>query len=213
MMVSLRTARPDGRRTSWSQETADSVSDDILQRVAAGDTAAMQECMDRYGGLVWSLARRFSLSPADAEDGVQEVFIELWKHAARFNPEIASETTFVGMIARRRLIDRRRQSQTQQRIAQGVADDMPPTPPEGDEKAVEVSDEARRAAEAMKTLSEDQQRVLTLSITYGLTHQQISEQTGLALGTVKTHARRGLIRVREALAQDDNSPDAIGATS
>jgi len=175
--------------------------------------AAMQECMDRYGGLVWSLARRFSLSPADAEDGVQEVFIELWKHAVRFDPDIATETTFVGMIARRRLIDRRRQSQTQQRIAQGVADEMPPPPPDGDHRDVEISDEARRAAEAMKTLSEEQQRVLTLSINYGLTHQQISDQTGLPLGTVKTHARRGLIRVREALAESDPSPDAIEVKS
>ena len=84
------------------------MSDSILQRVAAGDTEAVAACIDRFGGLVWSLARRFLDRPTEAEDAVQEIFIELWKSASRFDPSIASETTFVAMIARRRLIDRQR---------------------------------------------------------------------------------------------------------
>ena len=77
-----------------------------LQRIAAGETEAVRECMDRYGGLVWSLARRFLYSSNEAEDAVQEIFLDLWKHAGRFDPNVAAEATYVAMIARRRLIDR-----------------------------------------------------------------------------------------------------------
>ena len=68
----------------------------------------MQACMDRFGGLVWSLARRVTRSTAEADDAVQEIFVDLWRSASRFDPSIANETTFVAMIARRRLIDRGR---------------------------------------------------------------------------------------------------------
>src|SRR5438132_13118196 len=83
-------------------------TEDLLPRVARGDGVAVEQCVDRYGGLIWQIALRFSATRADAEDAVQEVFIDLWKSAARFDPTRASETTFVAMIARRRLIDRKR---------------------------------------------------------------------------------------------------------
>ena len=81
----------------------------ILQRVAAGDSASVDECIARYGDIVWALARRSSPTRADAEDAVQEIFLEIWRSAGRYNPQVASEATFIGMISRRRLIDRFRQ--------------------------------------------------------------------------------------------------------
>ena len=198
--------RSSGHGPVQIEEPTFSVNESILQRVAAGDMAAMQECIDRYGGLVWSLARRLSLSPAEAEDGVQEAFIELWKHAERFDPEVASETTFVSMIARRRLIDRRRSRASKDRLVK-TSSEIPEPSVKPSERTEELSEEARRATAAMEELSEDQQRVLTLSIHYGYTHQQIAEQTGLPLGTVKTHARRGLKRVREALLSESDFDD------
>ena len=97
----------------------------ILERVAAGDPAAPNECIARFSGLVWSLARRLCSSPSDAADAVQEIFIDLWKSAPRFDSSIASETTFVAMIARRRLIDRGRRKMRRPevpQIAETVAD-------------------------------------------------------------------------------------------
>jgi RNA polymerase sigma factor (sigma-70 family) len=89
------------------------VAQTVLERIAAGDPAAVDECIDRYGALVWSLARRHLRQHADADDAVQEIFIEIWRSAARFDPVIASEATFITMISRRRLIDRqRKQSRT-----------------------------------------------------------------------------------------------------
>jgi RNA polymerase sigma-70 factor (ECF subfamily) len=84
------------------------VAQAILKRIAAGDKTAVQDCLDSYGGLVWSLARRMSPNTNEAEDAVQEIFIDVWKNAARFDESQSSETTFVAMIARRRLIDRLR---------------------------------------------------------------------------------------------------------
>jgi len=81
---------------------------DVLPRLAAGDPKAAEECLDRYGSLVWSLARRHTRNAADAEDAVQDVFLDLWKNAERFDASRASEAAFITMIARRRLIDRLR---------------------------------------------------------------------------------------------------------
>jgi RNA polymerase sigma-70 factor (ECF subfamily) len=183
------------------------VSESLLKRVASGDQLAIAALTDRYGGLVWSLARRFCYDPADAEDAVQEIFIDLWRSAARFDPHVAGEATFVAMIARRRLIDRRRRAARQpasaelpDAIADGRAPDFEP--------ATETREAATAAAAALDSLRPEQQRVLRLSIYQGLSHEKISEATGLPLGTVKTHVRRGLIRLRELLGVDSDDRPA-----
>jgi RNA polymerase sigma-70 factor (ECF subfamily) len=170
---------------------------DPLQRVAAGDGGAVEEVLDRYGGLVWSLARRLTDNAAEAEDAVQEIFIDIWRSASRFDPSVASESTFIAMIARRRLIDRRRK-RGRQRDTHPLPERLASDARTGQEE-VEISDEASRAADALEQIRPEQKKVLELSIYQGLTHDQISRKTGMPLGTVKTHARRGLIRVRELL--------------
>ena len=80
----------------------------LMQRVGHGDEAAMAELYDRFVGLVYKSSKQVLTSRAEAEDAVQEIFLDRWKSAERFDPSIASETTFVAMIARRRLIDRGR---------------------------------------------------------------------------------------------------------
>ncbi len=174
------------------------MSDTLLQRVAAGDAAAVAACVDTYGGLIWSLARRFLGRASEAEDAVQEVFIELWKNAGRFDPSIGSESTFVAMIARRRLIDRRRRDARRPVNENIEIENLPLTAPD-DLQTVEVNDEAAQAATAMNRLKPDQQRVLKLAVCQGWPHQVIADKLGLPLGTVKTHVRRGLIKLREEL--------------
>jgi RNA polymerase sigma-70 factor (ECF subfamily) len=157
----------------------------------------VKACLDRYANLVWSLARRFTSSRTDAEDAVQEVFIELWSSAARFDAGRASETTFVAMIARRRLIDRMRKTSREPRMeelnaADGLSGD-------GTARDVEVKDEAARATRLIRTLKPEQQQVIKLAVHHGYTHQSIADALGMPLGTVKTHLRRGLLRIREAM--------------
>jgi RNA polymerase sigma-70 factor (ECF subfamily) len=171
------------------------VTDCVLPRIAAGDPAAVPDCITRYGGLVWALARRFLGNVADAEDAVQDVFIELWRNAARYDPSRASEPTYVTMIARRRLIDRKRKSG--RTLASQPLSEEPPGVPRTDR--VEIEDDAARAAAVLDELREDERRVIQLAVYQGLTHEEIAAATGLPVGTVKTHIRRGLIRIRERL--------------
>ncbi len=187
------------------QEASRVVSASILQRIASGDGAAVEECIEQYGALVWSLARRYSLAGggtmADAEDAVQDIFIALWENANRFDASVASETTFVGMIARRRLIDRRRkQSRRKDSTLMSEGAPEPATPrEERSEVRSELRDEAATAAQALERLRPEQRQVLELSLVHGRSYEQIAHSLSMPLGTVKTHARRGLLRVREEL--------------
>lgn len=170
----------------------------ILTRIANGDTSAVDECIDRYGGLVWSLARRLSSSVADAEDAVQEIFVDLWKNADRFRGELAGEATFVAMLARRRLIDRLRKSRRElesQPIDELTLQHM--APPQT--SPAELAEEVARAAACLEGLRKEERKVLELSIYHGLPQTRIAEQTGLALGTVKSFARRGLSQLRNCM--------------
>jgi RNA polymerase sigma-70 factor (ECF subfamily) len=162
---------------------------------------AMHECIDEYGGLIWSLARRLGASPSDAEDAVQEVFIALWENAERFDPAKGAEVTFVAMIARRRLIDRGRRRGRQDRLVAEVRERAGELSSSEEMPALSTVEEVKIAREAMSRLSGPQQKVLGLAIHQGCTHEQIARITELPLGTVKTHARRGLMRIRELLEE------------
>jgi RNA polymerase sigma-70 factor (ECF subfamily) len=165
--------------------------------VASGDNAAVREVMDRFGGLVWSLARRSCFNPADAEDATQEIFLDLWKSADRYDPSKGSETLFVAMIARRRLIDRIRKQGREPRMEN--VEDLGYELASADESDAETYAEATLAAKAVEMLKPAQKKVLELGLLKGLSHSEIADATGMPLGTVKTQMRRGLIRVRELM--------------
>lgn len=169
----------------------------ILQKIAVGDPDAVQECLKTYGGLVWSLARRMLRNSDDAEDAVQEIFLDVWKNAGRFDAAQSSETTYIAMIARRRLIDRIRFSA--RRITADALDDVMAEPVDRSDKTMQISLEANDAVKALNALRPEQRQVLQLSIVQGLSHQEIADSTGMPLGTVKTHARRGILQAREFL--------------
>jgi len=178
----------------------------ILKRIASGDASAVASCLDQYGGLVWSIARKMLRNIGDAEDAVQEIFIDVWKNAERFDEKISSETTFIAMIARRRIIDRIRR--TNRRITADSLEDVVTEPQSRDDRKVQMSVEAEQAATALRSLKPEQQQVLQLSIVQGLSHQEIADLIGMPLGTVKTHARRGIIHAREMLGLSQNEKEA-----
>jgi len=169
----------------------------LLEKVAAGDAMAVDEVVARYGGLVWSLCRRYLGGAAEAEDAAQEIFVDLWRSAARFDASISSEANFVATIARRRLVDRARKD-----FRDPGSLDLPTDLIAAASAAAlqaEIGDEAALAVEALGELREEQRQVLVLAVYHGLTHERIAEVTRMPLGTVKTHARRGLIRLRDLL--------------
>ncbi len=178
----------------------------ILQRIASGDSSAVKECVDTYGNLVWSIARRMGPSTMEAEDVVQEIFVDLWKSAGRFKPETASETTFVAMIARRRLIDRIRSAK---RAAPTVAISEGFEIASDDHHHMERNIEAQMAARALSTLRGPQREAVLLSVLHGLPHAEIAQQLEIPLGTVKSYIRRGLVAVRASLGV---TPEGQGAS-
>ena len=164
--------------------------------------AALEELCQQYWTPLYVFARSTGKSKEDAEDAVQEIFISLWKSAERFDPSKSSETTFVAMIARRRLIDLNRKKQTASRaIPSQPLDTSEPAMVSDPTAQVELSDDASEALRVLNELPSDQQQAIKLSVYNGLTHIQIAEKMSLPLGTVKTHIRRGLVKVREKLNQ------------
>jgi RNA polymerase sigma factor (sigma-70 family) len=185
------------------------IAEYLLHRVSRGEAEAIRECIARFGGLIWTLSRRVGLPDNEAEDAVHEIFTELWRHGGKYDPGIASETAFVATIARRRLIDRRRKV-GRQPVKQQLLEDASPSQGSPATDRTFVAEEAVRAERALEQLSAEQQRVLRLSVYEGLSHELIARSTGLPLGTVKTHARRGLIRLREMLGVEAPATSTAG---
>lgn len=166
----------------------------ILQRIASGEAAGLDACIDTYGPAIWAIARRRLSDAHDAEEAVQDVFAAIWDSANRFDPHKGSEKTFVLTVARRRIIDRAR------RRAPPVSEILDDPAASSDQtRAIETQDEVAAVGEALSALKPIQREILRLSIHEGLSHSQVSEQLDLPLGTVKTHLRRGLQRVRQLL--------------
>ncbi|MEM1213167.1 MAG: sigma-70 family RNA polymerase sigma factor [Planctomycetota bacterium] len=169
-----------------------------IQLVADGDPNGVSRCLEAYGGLVWTLASRWLGRSVEAEDLVQDVFIELWRVAERYDPAKSSEATFVTLITRRRLIDRTRRM-TRRPAPEPLADWDKPAESRSPEETAVLSEEAEAAAKALEQLPDDHRQVLRLVVMEGRTHREVAEALELPVGTVKTWVRRGLIRVREFL--------------
>lgn len=190
-----RVAEETHRETEKNQ-----LNQTILQRIAAGDAAAVDDCLNEYGGLVWTLAKRYCRVDADAEDATQEIFLDIWQKADRYDTAKATEATFIAILARRKLIDRfRRTISTVGTVSMESAEVEMPHHTEID--AAELSEEARKAAACMEKLPEEHRRVLAMTIQDGRSQSSIAELLKLPLGTVKSYARRGLLRVRDCMKQ------------
>lgn len=170
----------------------------ILQRIATGDKSAVDDCLNRYGGLIWSLAKRWLGNVPDAEDATQEIFVELWQQASKFDPSVAAESTFVAMVARRRLIDRMRKESRRPVTEEFVAEPMDDSSNEGD-AAAEWADDLVKVKRCLSRLSAKQQEILRLVVHQGASHSIISDRLSMPLGTVKSYARRGLIQLRDCM--------------
>lgn len=183
------------------------MTDSILARVAQGDARAVHECIDQFGSLIWSIARRLTRTRADAEDAVQEIFTDVWRSAGRFDPNQGSEKVFVATIARRRLIDRMRRASHQARTES--TDDIDSLGWADPGNSAELCAEASAAAKAVMQLRPEQRQVLELGILQGLSHSEIADVLKMPLGTVKTMMRRGLIQVRELMGIQNAASDGV----
>ena len=200
MAVDLKPSPTCKNRAAFLERHTLNSDPPVLADVAAGRPEAIAECLDRYGGLVWSIARRNCPDEQTAEDAVQDIFLKVWQSADRYDANVASEATFIAMIARRRLIDLYRRRRPDQPVSIEPDTRLRRGNSQIDAAShAELKDEARQAEDFLSDLPEQQQHVIRLSVYDGLSHSRIAESTGLALGTVKTHIRRGLGELQRRL--------------
>ncbi len=174
-------------------------TEQMLGLVARGDQDAFERLYDRIAGSVMGVVRRVLRDPAQSEEVTQEVLTEIWRTAARFDPERGGASTWVLTMAHRRAVDRVRsaQSATDRDLRVALLDHTP----EYDQvaEAVEARLEAEQVRKAMESLTELQREAVRLAYYGGYTQREVSELLGVPLGTIKTRLRDGLIRLRDAL--------------
>jgi RNA polymerase sigma-70 factor (ECF subfamily) len=172
---------------------------DIEGRFGSDDAAVLRAAYDIWGGAVFAYGRRMLPSTQDAEDLVQQVFVAAWRQRHRYDPQRASLLTWLLGIAHHKAIDRLRRIERERRLPV-------------EQLVTTTDDESARTAdrllvnEALSWLRPEQQHVLELAFYDDLSHQQIADKLGMPLGTVKSHARRGLQRLRRFLDTGTVSP-------
>lgn len=166
--------------------------------MARGDETALAAVYDRYRTILFGLILRILHDRQEAEDVLQEVFLQVWRRAADFDEERGRAFTWLVTIARSRALDRLRTASARSRLAEQVA--QSPVDDVGD-AAVDVvkSEAAAVVRQALATLPEEQRRTLFLAYFEGLTQTEIAARLGDPLGTVKTRMRSGLKTLRDLM--------------
>jgi RNA polymerase sigma-70 factor (ECF subfamily) len=177
---------------------------ELLKAIAARDEAALAQLYDRYRVILFGLLMRILNNREEAEDVLQEVFLQVWRKAADFDESRGRPFTWLVTLARSRGIDRLRTLAVRERVAEAGAR----------EPSEEISDAATDAfkseqrglvSDALAKLPDEQKRPIMLAYFEGLTQSEIATSLGAPLGTVKTRMRTGMIRLRELLAGQGES--------
>jgi RNA polymerase sigma-70 factor (ECF subfamily) len=166
--------------------------------VARGDRQAFAALYDRHGAILFGIVLRILRSKSEAEEVLQEVFLQIWRGAGGFDASRGQLLPWLMLLARSRALDRLRARSVRDRAAAAVA--VEPDPRVGDAAdEVALSETSLTVRRALAEISEDQRTALMLAYFEGLTQSEIAVRLGKPLGTVKTHTRLGLARLRELL--------------
>jgi len=172
---------------------------ELMGQVALGDQEAFAQVYDRVSGPVLGLVRGVLRDPAQSEEVAQEVLVEVWRTASRFQAARGSAMNWVLTLAHRRAVDRVRSAQASAaREHKAALLDRTPAFDEVTEQ-VETRLEREQVRRCMRTLSELQRESVTLAYYRGLTYREVAELLAVPLGTIKTRLRDGLIRMRDCL--------------
>ena len=174
----------------------------LLAAMARGDKAALARLYDTLARPLYSLAFRVTNDAGEAQDIVQDVFLQMWHKAATFDPGRGSAFSWAATLTRNRAIDRVRMRRRRGELLAGAAEELQPGSPTGETDAAGslwVSEKAGAVRSALTQLAPEQQRAIELAFFSGLTQHEIAARLNEPLGTIKDRIRRGLLKLRETL--------------
>lgn len=171
----------------------------LFQAIAQGDSSALAAVYDRYSGLVYGLSLKILGDPQAAEDLTQEVFLTLWR-SRNYDPDRGALSSFLVVLTRSRALDRIRARQSNLKFLdrwsqQAFMQASPATPFE----QAALEERSQRVRQALAELTDSQRQVLELAYYQGLSQSEIAKALDTPLGTIKTRARQGLLKLRQLL--------------
>ncbi len=187
--------------TSTAQQMRDQ---EMIAQIGGRDQGAFSALYDRLSGPLYSLAFKMLGDASDAQDALQEVFVQIWSRASTYDPEKSSVFSWAVLLTRSRAIDRLRARDRRLRVVVGSTADENKVAEATDASTVESAadtankkDEAAHVRSLLNSLPEDQRQAIELAFFGHRTHHEIAAQLGQPLGTVKARIRRGLLKLRE----------------
>jgi len=168
---------------------------DLIAQTAAGDREAFSRLYDRYAPRVMGLIVKIVRNRTEADDVLQEAFLQIWAKAARFDPSRSAPDVWIFLIARSRALDKLRRLSSPPREGAERAEPDPP------DRGLERAETAGQVQSALGHLPSEQREPIRLAFYHGLTHEQIARQLNVPLGTIKTRIRLGMSRLRDRFVQ------------
>ncbi|MFT3880659.1 MAG: sigma-70 family RNA polymerase sigma factor [Gemmatales bacterium] len=179
--------------------------EELLAGISRGEADSLASLYDRYAPRAYGLIFQFLQNQTDAEDVVQETFLQVWQQAGRFDSSKGKPAVWILMIARSRALDRLRKKQSKLVIQQDIIPEKPSPDPSAD-TAVQLSESKQLICSMLCQLTQEQQEPIRLAFYQGLTHIEIAQKLQLPLGTVKTRIRTGMQSLRTTLTASGEDP-------
>jgi RNA polymerase sigma-70 factor, ECF subfamily len=187
--------------TSSAQQMLDQ---EMIARIGRRDQSAFSALYDRLSGPLYSLAMKMLGDPAEAQEALQDVFLQIWSRAGTYNPEQSSVFSWTVLLTRSRVIDRLRARGRRSRVVVSPEETLDAAADastvESAADTVEKNDEAARVRSVLNNLPSEQREAIELAFFEHLSHHEIAARLGQPLGTVKARIRRGLLKLRQRLS-------------
>lgn len=176
---------------------------ELLRRIARGDREAFAEFYDRHAALMYSVATKILGNSNEAQDVLQEVCLQIWEKAGRFDPHLGRAASWAAILARNRAVDRMRALQRRSRLAEQAGQEQTTTtgPLDSVNELQFGHERADLIQSAIQELPEEQRKAIELAYFSGLTQEEISKKLNTPLGTIKARIRRGLLKLRDEMEE------------